>query len=168
MTTDAAGETIALDLTWAELDRVVARTAVQVRAAGVPDVVIGILRGGMVPAVMLAHQLGVRCVRGIAATRTTSECPNATKHEQPVLADPVVLGDLAGRDVLVVDDVAGTGRTMRAVAGLIAKQRPSRVRQVVVVVNTANWTDCATDRFDQFDDVGTACAGWVRFPWESR
>lgn len=169
MSAEAMGSSIALDLTWAELDQVIARTAQQVRAAGVPDVVVGVLRGGMVPAVMIAHRLGVRRVRGIEATRTVTEGPNAPKTDHPAIADRSHLGDLTGRDVLLVDDVAGTGLTVRVVADLIAGMRPRRLRQAVVVINTTNWAaSSGDDPFDRFDHVGTACAGWVRFPWENR
>ncbi|MGI9000853.1 MAG: phosphoribosyltransferase [Pseudonocardia sp.] len=170
MTTATTGSSIVLDLSWAELGRILAVTATQIRAGGVPDAVLGVLRGGMAPAVMLAHRLGVRDVRGITTTRTAAEGPNAPTSTHPATADPAPLGDLTGRDVLLVDDVTTTGLIMTAAAARAADLRPGRLRQVVIVADTTNWAanDTGDDLFDRVDHVGTAYAGRVRFPWESR
>ncbi|MBC8091700.1 MAG: purine phosphoribosyltransferase [Pseudonocardia sp.] len=161
---------VALDLGWADLDGILSVVAGEVRAGGVPDVVVGVLRGGMVPAVVLAHRLGTRAVRGLEVTRTLSDAPDADKTEYPVVGDVAGVGELAGLDVLLVDDVAGSGATAEAATAVLNGQRPARLRRTVVVVNLANW--CRTppddDPFRYFDHVGTTCSGWVRFPWEGR
>ncbi|MDQ3273692.1 MAG: purine phosphoribosyltransferase [Actinomycetota bacterium] len=160
--------TIALDLTWDELADVIAVLAEQVRADSVPDVVVGILRGGMVPAVLLAHQLGVRDMRGIEVTRTLADGPNGAKTSRPVVTNPASLGTFTNDDVLLVDDVAGSGDTSDTAAGLVSGST-SRVRRAVVVVNTINWNAANTRApHDIQDYIGTTCAGWVRFPWEVR
>lgn len=161
-----ADSTIALDLGWDELDRIIASLAERVRADGVPQVVAGILRGGMIPAVMLAHRLGVRSVRGIEVTRTLAEIPNGVKTPAPVITNPDSLGDLTGADVLLVDDVAGSGHTADTAARLLSA-RAGRVRHAVVVVNAINWAAANTRApREVLDYLGTTCAGWVRFPWE--
>ena len=160
-------QALALDLGWAEFDRILTVTAGHVRKQGVPDVVVGVLRGGMVPAVVLAHRLGVRAVRGIAISRTLSDAPFAPKRP-PLVGDLGGLADLVGLDVLVVDDVAGSGATAQMATAAVQAAGPARVRSVAVVVNTANWDRPPPDDdpFRFFDHVGTACSGWVRFPWE--
>ena len=55
--------TIALDLTWPELDTHIADLAENIRQDGVPELVVGILRGGMVPAVLIAHRLGIHAIK---------------------------------------------------------------------------------------------------------
>ncbi len=160
--------TIALDITWDEVARVIAVLAEHVRADGLPDVVVGILRGGMVPAVLLAHQLGVRDVRGIEVTRTLADGPNGAKTPRPVITNPASLGTFRNDDVLLVDDVVGSGDTSDAAAGLLSGCT-SRVRRAVVVVNTINWNAVNTRAPHGVQDyIGTTSAGWVRFPWEVR
>jgi hypoxanthine phosphoribosyltransferase len=158
---------LALDLSWAEFDQVLAVLADQIRVQGLPDVVVGVLRGGMVPAVVLAHRLGARAVRGIEITRTVFDSPHAPK-QLPLVGDRAGLGELAGLDVLLVDDVAGSGATAEMATAVLHSAGPARIRRVVVVVNTANWDRPTPDEdpFRFFDHVGTACSGWVRFPWE--
>lgn len=160
--------TIALDLTWSELDHYIAVLAEHVRRDGVPDVVVGILRGGMVAAVLLAHQLGVRDVRGIEVTRTLADGPNGAKTPSPVVINPASLGTFTHDDVLLVDDVAGSGDTVGTAAGLLSGSA-GRVRRAVVVVNVLNWNTANTQAPHEIQDyIGTTCAGWVRFPWEIR
>ncbi len=160
--------TIALDLTWNELDHHIAVLAKHVRQDGVPDVVVGILRGGMVPAVLLAHQLGVRDVRGIEVTRTLADGPNGAKTPSPVITNPASLGTFTNDDVLLVDDVAGSGDTVDTAAGLLPGSA-GRLRRAVVVVNILNWNTVNTRAPHEIQDyIGTTCAGWVRFPWEVR
>lgn len=160
---------IALDLTWNDLDHHIAVLAERLRWDGVPDVVVGILRGGMVAAVLLAHQLGVRDVRGIDVTRTLADGPNGAKTPQPVLTNPASLGTFThDEDVLLVDDVAGSGATLDTAAGLLSGSA-GRLRRAVVVVNILNWNAANTRAPQEIQDyVGTTCSGWVRFPWEAR
>jgi uncharacterized protein len=165
--TDAA---IALDLSWTELNYHITVLAEQIRQDGVPHVIVGILRGGMIPAVALAHQLAVRDVRGIEVTRTLSDGPNEAKAPQPQITNPASLGAFgAGADVLLVDDVAGSGDTVDTAAELLSAVGAVRVRRAVVVVNTINWNVGNTVAPQHVQNyIGTTCTGWVRFPWEVR
>ncbi|WP_067473008.1 phosphoribosyltransferase [Nocardia amamiensis] len=161
---------VALDLTWPALEHHTGAMADRIRADGVPEVIVGILRGGMVPAVMLAHHLGVRDVRGVEVTHTLSDTPNGAKSAIPQIANPASLGALApGTDVLLVDDVAGSGDTVEHAARLLPDA--GRLRRAIVVVNTVNWyaahPDSVAPEHVQ-DYIGCTCAGWVRFPWEVR
>ncbi len=161
--------TVALELTWTELDHHIAVLAEHVRHDGVPDVVVGILRGGMVAAVLLAHQLGVRDVRGIKVTRTLVDDPNGAKTASPVITNPASLGTfIHDEDVLLVDDVTGSGATLDTTAGLLSGSA-GRLRRAVVVVNILNWNAANTPAPQKIQDyIGITCRGWVRFPWEVR
>lgn len=162
-----AADRISLDLDWPALTTVLRDVVVQVKIDGVPDVVVGVLRGGMIPAVLLAHQVGGRRVRAVEITHTATDAANAPKTAVPVLVNPGSLGDLAGLDVLIVDDVAGSGDTLVAAMELVTAARARRVRTAVCVVNELNWQP-ANDRAPHQTPsyVGIRCQGWVRFPWE--
>ncbi len=134
---------------------------------GSPDVVVGLLRGGMVPAVLLAHALRLRDVRAIDVTHTASESVNAAKTLRPTVRNPRSLGNLRGLDVLVVDDVVGKGDTIAMATDLVRSARASRVRTAVCAVNELNWFATKDhDPSEVLNYIAVRCRGWVIFPWE--
>jgi hypoxanthine phosphoribosyltransferase len=151
------------DLGWPDVEAIIGQLATAAADDGLPQAVVGILRGGMIPAVILAHHLGLRDVRGVEVTHTAADGAGAAKTPRPVLRNADSLGDVAALDVVVVDDVAGTGDTLTAAAGLVRAAGARRVRTLVCAVNILN-------RCDAFGDaatyVGREVRGWVRFPWE--
>ncbi|PWD51343.1 phosphoribosyltransferase [Serinibacter arcticus] len=144
-------------LTWGEFGhamRDLARTIVS--SAWQPEVVVAIARGGLVPAGAIAYALETKAMgtlnvefyRGVGET----------------LPDPIVLppaldtSELSGLRVLVVDDVADSGRTLLLVLDLM-RSHGADVRSAVIyakptsiVQPTYVWRD--TDR-------------WIMFPWSS-
>jgi hypoxanthine phosphoribosyltransferase len=82
----------------------------RLRALELPevDVVVGIARGGIVPASMVAHQLGVPLVVLHLNYRDENNKPG---KPGPELVKPTHL-DLADRRVLLVDDVSVSGATI--------------------------------------------------------
>ena len=106
-------------------------------------------------------------MRALEVTSTLSDGVNSAKRARPVVANEASLGDVSGRDVLIVDDVAGSGRTMAACRALAEQAGPGRVRTAALTVNTVNWHRHG-DRLpgEVIDYVGKLCNGWVVFPWE--
>lgn len=152
-------------LTWLGMEELVNRIAEAISDDGVPQIVVGVLRGGGIPAVWLSHRLWLRDVRGVEVTHTIDDDINAAKTQRPVAVNPASLGDLTRRDVLIVDDVAGTGHTLADVVGLVADAGASRVRTAVCVVNEDNWAGrLSADATVTY--IGTITHGWVVFPWE--
>jgi uncharacterized protein len=154
---------------WPVTCRYLSRIGGAVSADGVPDIVVGILRGGMIPAVQLAHLLGIRTVRAVELTRTIADGMNAAKTPRPVVANPGSLGDLSGQDVLIVDDIAGSGLTMLACKGLVQEAGAARVRTAALTVNAVNWElSRGSAPAEELTYVGHIYRGWVTFPWERR
>jgi len=106
----------------------------------------------MVPAGMLAYQLGIRT---ILVAPVVAYDDVGTMHEQPVVLGFPGSDQLAGHDVLVVDEVWETGNTITAV---VERVRAAGGRPVTAVLHykpTRSRTDLRPD---------TACtrrtAGW--------
>lgn len=156
-------------LTWAEVTGTTATLADAIAADGIPDVLVGIVRGGMVPAVLLAHRLGIRDVRALEVTHTESDAVNAPKSDLPMLRNANSLGDLAGGSVLVVDDIAGTGDTLVVARKHVVLGGAGAVRTAVCLLNLANWPrgrEADGDGEREPTYVGQRTSRWVIFPWE--
>ena len=71
------------------------------------DGIIAITRGGMIPAAIIARELGIRLVDSISV-RTYS-------HQQ--ISEPVILNDVSatqdGENFLLIDDLVDTGKTAK-------------------------------------------------------
>jgi hypoxanthine phosphoribosyltransferase len=153
-------------LSWAGISETCAAIAGQVTVDGLPDVIVCLIRGGMVPGVLLSHLLSCRDLRGLSLTHTCADGVNAAKTSSPVLSNPESAGDVRGRDVLLVDDVAGTGATALAAVTMITGGGAARTRIAVCAVNTRNWNPAVPDPGECLDYIGGHYRGWVVFPWE--
>ncbi len=156
-----------LYMTWGDIGTATQTLAEQVEAAGVPQVLVGIVRGGMIPTVWLAHRLGVRDVRCIEVTRTTSDGINAAKSTLPTTRNPGSLGDLTDLDVVLVDDIAGSGATLAHTVDLLRDLGAARVRTAVLTVNRANWAREAEPE-NVIDYIASLNHTWIVFPWEGQ
>jgi hypoxanthine phosphoribosyltransferase len=154
----ADAESLREILTW-ELSGVAARELAQrvVDSGYEPELVIAVARGGLIPAGAIAYALGVK-----AAGTLNVEF---YRDVEQTLPDPVVLAPLldteaiVGRRLLVVDDVADSGRTLELVLDLL-RRHAAEVRSVVlytkpqtIVQPDYSWRQ--TDR-------------WINFPWSTQ
>ncbi|MFJ8856088.1 phosphoribosyltransferase [Streptomyces sp. NPDC102437] len=127
-----------------------------------PVAVVGIARGGIRLAEIVAEQLSIPATV-VRARHNVSE-----GIQQPatgrVLLDDDHNGDAVtqlphGAPLLVVDDICGSGATLRAVEDMLtASVRPARIRTAVLCRNEGS--DFLPDRW------GWDVADWVHFPWE--
>lgn len=79
------------------------------------DAVVGIARGGIVPATMVAHQLGLPLV---LLRLNYRDDDNKPRRAEPELLEPFLLNPALKR-VLLVDDVSVSGATMNKAKGLL-------------------------------------------------
>ena len=164
----AAPDQHGVALSWAEVSETCGTIAGQVSADGRPDVIVCLIRGGMIPGVLLSHALGCRDLRGLSLTHTRADGINAPKTSRPVLSNAESAGNVRSRDVLLVDDVAGTGQTALAAIAMIGDRGAARTRIAVCAVNTRNWNPAAPDPGECLDYIGGRYRRWVVFPWEQQ
>ncbi|WP_432564685.1 phosphoribosyltransferase [Kineococcus sp. SYSU DK003] len=145
-------------LTWSVFGEAVRELASTIAADGYrPDVVLGIARGGLPLAAGLAYALDVKETATINVefyTGVDSRLP------EPVVLPPSVdLSELTGRRVLVVDDVADTGRTLAVVVRMCAD---AGIDARAVVVYRKPTTRLAPEYAWQETDR------WIEFPWSAQ
>lgn len=127
------------------------------------DTVVGVLRSGLIPAVMLSHALGVRDVGVLDIRRTESDAVRARKRP-PRIRGSMHVDELDGHRVLLVDDILGEGATIEAAKAQI-RDRCASLTTAVIVVNRSN---CPTDPHQFVDRFACAVHDWVVFPWEGK
>ncbi len=114
---------------WEDVYRMCVDLARKIRDSGFrPDAIVAIARGGWVPARIIADVLFVKELYsvkaehwGIVATET-----GKAKITHPLTAD------VRGKSVLVVDDVADTGETVKIVADHVLERGAKDVRTAVI------------------------------------
>jgi uncharacterized protein len=158
-------------LSWNQIDDIVSNLSKKVEKEGKPEIIIGIQRGGLVPAVMLSHSLGVRDVLTLSISRTIDDRIDSQKIE-PYLQGEIcssTVERLSLKDVLLVDDIVGTGITLQTAQKLLRKSSSlSRFRSLVCIANLNNWDKSNINKpSDQISYIGKEVREWVVFPWEN-
>jgi hypoxanthine phosphoribosyltransferase len=129
-------------------------------------VIVAIARGGLVPATIISHWLGIYDLRTISIKRKEHDGRNALSLSVPEVVRSVEMGELTGRRVLIVDDIVTTGATMEAAKHLVLASEIAEVRTATLVAKIAvNERQTTAER--PTDHVGVTCSGWVVFPWEA-
>lgn len=144
--------------TWNDVDRWADRLAERVRSANaVPETVVGLTRGGWVPARLLCDRLGVRRLVSLRAQHWgVTATPDGNAQLTEGLSAPV-----GGQSVLVVDDITDTGESLALAATHVAEQRPSRLE-------TAAFLHIAHSKFVPTyfaEEIPRGEWVWVVFPW---
>jgi hypoxanthine phosphoribosyltransferase len=144
-------------LTWDAFGAASRELAQQVADSGfAPTVVLAIARGGLPVAGAIGYALGLKNCFVINVEYYTGV---DERLEMPVILPPALdVVDITGEQVLVVDDVADTGETLRLVVDTV-RPAVAELRTLVlyhkprsVVRPDYVWRD--TDR-------------WIDFPWSS-
>ena len=144
-------------MTWDELGRGTRELAAQIAAAGYrPDLIVGIARGGLLVSGALSYALDVK-------NSFTMNVEFYTGVDErlpvPMLLPPVPeLVDLQDARMLIADDVADTGLTLRLVkdfcAGKVGEVRCAVLYEKPRAVVNCEYVWRRTDR-------------WIDFPWSA-
>jgi hypoxanthine phosphoribosyltransferase len=154
--TAAAGEALQREvLTYEMFGSAVRELARTVHADGFrPDLVLGIARGGLFLAGGLGYALDVKNLHVVNVEFYTGV---DERLDMPVMLPPVPKPvDLSGARVLVADDVADTGATLRLVKDFCA-EHVAEVRCAVVYEKARSSVRC--------EYVWRRTDLWINFPW---
>lgn len=139
-------------VSWEDYASLAARLTEEV-AARRPDLILGIARAGLFPATSLAVALR----RELYPVRVTRRVNDEVVHDHPVWRVPVP-DVVAGRRVVVVDEIADTGETLRVVAEDVRRLGAAAV--VTVALAAHSWADPAPDVTALLSDA------LVVWPWD--
>jgi hypoxanthine phosphoribosyltransferase len=145
-------------LSWSTFGEASRELATQVSDSGYrPPIILGIARGGLLPAASIAYALGVKNLFMMSVEFYTGV---DERLDFPVMLPPLLNAvDIEGSRVLVVDDVADTGGTLKLVRDFCA-QHVSEVRCAVLYEKPRSAVKC--------EYVWRRTDRWVEFPWSSQ
>lgn len=157
-----------VSFSWGRVNKLTNALADRVRSDGVPEIIVAIQRGGLIPGIIISHRLAVREFLSFDIRHTGSDAVNAEKVS-PRIALHIPFEALVRKDVLLVDDIAGTGETFRLACKALLELHPQRIRTLACVVNRDNWDPANTTPPSKWISyIGEEVAAWVVFPWEEK
>lgn len=145
-------------LTWERFGRATRQLARMVAEGGFqPDLILAIARGGLFTAGALGYDLDVKNLHVMNVEFYTGV---DQRLDMPVMLPPVPNAvDLASKKVLVADDVADTGATLKLVRDFCA-EHVREVRCAVVYEKPRSSVQC--------EYVWHRTDLWIDFPWSSQ
>ena len=106
-------------VSWDQFHRDARALAWRLSAAGPFDAVVAITRGGLVPAAIVARELGIRVIETICVASYDYDKQGAINVLKTV--NDSILGKDKGAGVLIIDDLVDTGATARVVREILPK-----------------------------------------------
>lgn len=121
-----------------------------------PEIIIAVARGGLLPAGALSYTMGIKLSDAINVEFYTDV---AETLPDPVLLEPLLdVESISDRRLLVVDDVADSGRTLHLVLDLL-KNYGAEVRSAVLYGKSRS--EISPDYIWKHTD------DWIVFPWSA-
>ncbi|WP_019196399.1 xanthine phosphoribosyltransferase [Afipia birgiae] len=144
-------------VSWDQFHRDARALAWRLSGAGPFEAMIAVTRGGLVPAAVIARELGIRvidtlCVSSYSHTSQVSE-PTVLKGISDAVAR---LGGGNGNGLLVVEDLVDTGKTARIVRDLVPQAH-------IAAVYAKPMGKPLVDTFITEVSQDT----WIFFPWDT-
>lgn len=138
-----------------DIHRACTGLAHQIELYGVKfDAIVGISRGGLVPANALSHQLNIPLIPVCYSSKAGNGDNRDHSNTLPTIDD---------KTILILDDICDSGHTLKELADHYHKGMANRVytgciyyklRKDPVIVTNFSWVTVAED------------SPWVIFPWE--
>jgi xanthine phosphoribosyltransferase len=108
-------------VSWDQFHRDSRALAWRLNGAGPFEAIVCVTRGGLVPAAIVARELGVRLIETVCVASYNHTSQGELKVLKDVAASIVERGGGQGAGVLIVDDLVDTGQTAKIVRALLPR-----------------------------------------------
>ncbi|MGQ9640975.1 MAG: phosphoribosyltransferase [Candidatus Bathycorpusculaceae bacterium] len=143
--------------TWNQIYNMLLNLAEKIRKDNFkPDIIVGVSRGGWPPARVMSDLLGNP---NLANVKVEFYLGVAETKGEPILTQPVSV-EVKGKRVLVVDEVADTGKSLKLIKHHIMEKGTSEVK--IATVYYKPWSIIKPDYYEK------ETSQWIVFPWEIR
>ena len=146
--------------TWRDVEKMCSQILVQLyNSEWRPDYIVGITRGGNVPATILSNMTGIRCEAVKVALRDGES--GKTGDSISWMADDAKLG----KNILVVDDINDTGATFEWLSNDWGLNGGDNVRFATLTENLSSNFDGVDYYCDEVNKAEEDV--WLVYPWEN-
>jgi hypoxanthine phosphoribosyltransferase len=121
-----------------------------------PDVIVGVGRGGWVPARVMSDLLGNTELANVTAKFYVGV---AETKQEPAITQQVSIS-VKDKKALVVDDLADTGKSLKLVKEHLQSQGASEVK--IATIYYKPWSVTVPDFYEQ------ESRRWIVFPWDQK
>jgi xanthine phosphoribosyltransferase len=142
-------------VSWDQFHRDARALAWRLADKGPFEAIVCITRGGLVPAAIVARELGLRLIETICVASYDETVQGELKVLKPIAPAVAAIGDGAGKGVLLVDDLTDTGNTARVVRKLLPN-----AHFATVYAKPAGAPLCDTFITEVSQDT------WIFLPWD--
>ena len=125
------------------------------------DAILAIGKGGLVPGVALAHRLNIKKFYVINAKINKKNIPYSKKQKPKF--EKFDFKTIKGKKILIVDDIAGSGKTLEA---LVEKLKRNKIKNYHIFVVIKFDGDYRPPDNLPITYYGKVSKDWVIFPWE--
>ena len=121
-----------------------------------PEVVVALARGGWFAGRSLCDFLGLD---DLTSLKMEHYVGTATKASEPTVRYPMPEGSVAGKDVLIIDDIADTGGSIRHAHEYVTDRDAGEVRTATLqLLQTSEFEpDYVGERLEEW--------AWIVYPW---
>lgn len=149
------------NLTWQGFGDACRQIAQQIADSGwMPDLIVAIARGGMLPAGAISYALGVKANNVEFYTGV-----GKTMAEPEILEPYMDISSLEGKRVLIVDDVADSGKTLKLIMDLISEKGLSMGGDSAKVDARSATIYLKPTSIIKPDYIFKQTDKWINFPW---
>ena len=142
---------------WDQIYVLLLNLAETVRKSGFEaEVIVGVSRGGWIPARIMSDLLGKLNLANVTAEFYVGV---AETRQEPSITQPVSVS-VDAKKVLVVDDLADTGKSLKLVNAHLKNQGASEVK--IATIYYKPWSITVPDYYEK------ETRRWIVFPWEQK
>lgn len=141
-------------ITWQEVHEIIGSLANRLIGDYNPEIIIAIAKGGLIPARIISDVLGIDEIGFIEVKFYKSI---GVRSEKPFIKH-IAIPYLKDKNVLVVDDVVDSGRTIQLVVDSLAVHAPKQLRTLALYLKP--WSTYIPDYYFGVTDE------WIVYPWE--
>ena len=121
-----------------------------------PDTIVALARGGWFPGRLLCDLHGIS---DLMSLKIEHYLGTALTSDRPLIRYPILKAGIAGKKVLIVDDIADTGKSLIYAEEHIKEAEPDEVKSCTIQVLATS--EKMPDHYGEFIELWA----WIIYPW---